>query len=452
MTADPWEVYQRRINQNGSTQKDRFITNTQRTIIDKFSNTSELVTINGTSQEVQIIDENSLFKNPNKKRLLCKPDETISVGDLVVYDSENWLCTDTDDIEIYIRGIIEKCNSNLKYLDSTETATSTWDEDDILDETTIFDESYTYNEGADATILLSDLLGVAESASIIVAPCIITDKILLDAKENKYYILPDNKIWVIVGTGTDTTSITVGQRFLLGGNAYKIEAIDNITKPGLITFKMCFDNVIEDDSQTLGIANYTSRLHSYVVTILNGADADIQVGNTLQLELECTDNDVVVTSPTVTYSLVTGSTGYISVGITGLVSGIATGSGSVVATYSNATDSININVVASAVTASYVYSLVGNIQPDNEVKYNQTKTYTANKYYSTGTVVTGSVFTFSTILSTGASSSNYLLTTSSDNTTTLKCLQYPYSISLVATDLADATQNITQVISLKGLI
>jgi len=399
MTVNSWDVYQRRINQNGSTQKDRLIANSQRTITDKFSNTSELITINGTSQEVQITDENSLFKNPNKKRLLCKPDENINIGDLIVWDSEYWLCTDTDDIEIYVRGIIEKCNNNLKYLSST--------------------------------------------GDVVSIPCIITDRILMDVKENKYYILPDNKIWVIVGfnvsllyyltlfLGSSLDTIIVDQRFIFGGNAYKVEAIDNITKTGLITFKMCFDDIVQDDNTTLGIANYTSRTHTYSVNILN-IDTDITLGNTLQLELECKDNDVVVVNPSVAYSLETGSTGYISVNASGLISTIATGSGNILTTWNSSTDTINIDCVASAVTASYVYSLVGNVQPDNEIKYNQQKVFTANKYYSTGSIVTGSVFDFSVTLSTGASSSNYLLTISSDNTCALKCLQYSNNITLVA--------------------
>jgi hypothetical protein len=409
MTVNSWDVYLRRINQNGSSQKDRLVANAQRIITDNFSNSPsfETVTINGTSQEVNIVDENSLFKNPNKKRILCKPDETISNGDLVVWDSENWLCTDTDDIEVYVRGIIEKCNNNLKYLSSV---------------------------GATVTV-----------------PCIISDRILLDAKENKYYILPNNEIWVIVDSNSDSTPIDVDQRFLLSGNAYKVEAIDNITKPGLITFKMCFDSIVEDDNTSLGIANYTSMSHTYAILILNGSEINLSLGSSLQLEIECTDNDEVVTSPTVAYSLLTGSTGFISVSTSGLVSGAVLGSGSVKATYSSSTDSIAINIVTST-TSLFTYNLVANIEPSNEIKYNQTKSYMAHKYYSTGTEVTSSQFTFTVTLGTSSNTSNFLLSTSSDNSANLKCLEYVHGITLVATDDSDITQNVARVITLKGLI
>jgi hypothetical protein len=409
MSRDFWSTYKNRLNQSGSNQKDRLVTNTQRVITDKFSNSPsvETVTINGVSQEVRITDENSLFKNPNKKRLLCKPDENINPGDLVVWDSENWLCTDVDDLEVYIRGIIEKCNNYLKYLDST-----------------------------------GDVVSIS---------CIVTDRILMDAKENDYYILPDNKIWVIVDSNSDSTPIEVFQRFLLSGTAYKIEGVDNLTKPGLIVFKMCLDTIVQDDNEVLGIANYYSNLHTYSISILNGIDADITLGNSLQLELECKDNDTVVVSPVVTYSLITGSTGQITISSGGLISAIALGSGSVKAIYNSSVDTIGIDIVAGVVN-NFTYALLANYEPSNEVKFNQTKIFTAHKYYSTGTEVTGSVFDFSVTLNTGSSSNNYLLTTSSDTTCTLKTLEYPFTVTLVASDDAIPANTVAKVISLKGLI
>lgn len=409
MAKDSWQVYQDRLNRSGITPKDRLITNAQRVINNQFTNSPsyQIVTINGVSQEVQIIEENILYKDSNKKRLLCKPSETISVGDIIVWNSENWLCTDTDNIEVYKKGIIEKCDDNLLYLDS--------------------------------------------AGELVTVPCVVNDRILMNVEENRYYILPDNQVWVVVGDNDDSAAIAEDMRFLLGGKAYKVVAIDNITRNGLITFKMHFDSIVEDDNTALGIANYTSRLHTYMITILNGASMEITLGDNLQLQVECTDNDEVVTSPDITYSLATGATGIVSVSTSGLISADTLGSGTIVATYNEETDSINVDVVAGVVE-NFVYSLVGNIQPDNEVKYNQTKNYVATKKYSTGTEVTGSMFEFSIVLGTGASSSNYLLTTSSDTQCALKGLQYPYSISLVATDQDIPANSVAKAISLKGLL
>jgi len=407
MGNNSWDIYLRRLNLNGNSQKDRFITNTQRTITNNFSNSPSYyeVTINDVYQEVQIVDESALNKNANKKRLLCKPDESISIGDEVVWNYVNWICTESEDTQVYIRGIIEKCDSNLKYLSS--------------------------------------------SGVIVTVPCIIKDRILMGSDENNYYILPNNSIWVTVGSNSDSIPIFVDQRFILSGNVYKIESINNITQPGLINFKMSFDSINEDDNETLSIANYYSNSHTYSITILNNADSDITLGQTLQLESECLDNYEVQTSPTIFYSLLTGSTGIITVSSGGLISTIALGSGSVKATYaSSATDTIGIDVIAGAIT-NYTYSLIGNIQPDSEIKYNQTKTYTAIKRYNTGTQVTGSKFVFTV---TGSATSNYILTTSSDTTCTLKCLEYPNDISLIATDNDIPANTVAKVISLKGLI
>ena len=408
MSKDHWQTYRNRLNKNGLNQKDRIIASTQRTIIDQFSNSPSYheVTVNGISQYVQIIEDSISRRDSEKKRIICKPNDDLSIGDAIVWDSNDWLCTDIDDVEIYIRGIIEKCNNDLIYLDS--------------------------------------------DGEIVTVPCVITNKILMNQKENDYYILPDNKIMVMVADNDDSKEITVDSRFLLGSNAFKVESIDNITKPGIITLKMHFDSITQNDNKDLGIANYYSNLQTYTIKILNGDEVDITLGESLQLVLECTENDVVVIDPYVEYSLSTGSTGYISVDASGVISADALGSGSVIAYYKDVTDYIDIDVVAGVVE-NYIYDIVGSIQPENEIKYNQTKTYTAYKYYNTGTEVTGS-FEFTVTLGTGASSSNYLLTTSTDDSVTLKCLQYPYTISLVAVDQDDITQSVTQVISLKGLI
>jgi hypothetical protein len=411
MSRSVWDIYQRRLNKNGTTQRDRTIINAQRLIAKDFSDSPSYksVTINGIDRDVQIIEEHALRSDSNKKRILCKPDESISIGDLVVWNTISWLCTDTEDnIAFYERGVIEKCNNNLKYIDS--------------------------------------------AGGLITIPCVVTDRILMGQTENDYYILPDNKIMVMVADDEDSEEIVVDKRFLLNDNAYKVESIDNITKPGLNILKMSFDAITQNDNKDLGVADYYSNLVSYSINILNGDEANVALGESILLELECKDNDSVITSPDVTFTLEEGSTGYISVDSSGLVSADAIGSGSIIATYNSSTDSININVVTST-TSTYVYSLVGDIQPQNEIKYNQQKEFTAYKRYATGTVVTGAIFEFSVTLSgTGDSSSNYLLTTSTDNSAILKCLQYPYSISLVATDQDDITQSVTQVISLKGLI
>ncbi len=408
MSKDYWSTYLNRINLSGASQKDRLIAKAQRIITDNFSDSPsyQSVTINGVSQDVRIVEENTLYKNSNKKRLLCKPDETISIGDLIVWDSENWLCTDADTVEIYVRGIIEKCDDYLRYLDSA---------------------------------------GV-----LVEVPCIINDRILMNVEENRYYILPDNQVWVIVGNNDESAAITVDQRFLLGNNAYKVVAIDNITKPGITTFKLHTDSIIQNDNKDLQIADYYSNLRTYSITILNSDSVEITLGNTLQLEVECTNNNVLVTSPNVTYSLVTGVTGVVSVSASGVIFADALGSGSVVVNYNEATDSINIDVVAGIVE-NFTYNLLASIEPSSELKYNQTKIFNAYKYDSNGNLVTG-VFEFTVTLGTGANTSNYLLSTSSDDSASLKCLQYPYNILLVATDQDLPANSIARTISLKGLI
>src|SRR5690625_1580937 len=58
-------------------------------------------------------------KNPSVKRIVMPPEQELRPGWLVEWNDETWLCTSVDksNRELYEFGFIERCNSDLKWID-----------------------------------------------------------------------------------------------------------------------------------------------------------------------------------------------------------------------------------------------------------------------------------------------------------------------------------------------
>lgn len=243
----------RTIAKSDLTSKERTIEQMQYDILADFydSPSYQSVTINNTSRDVQILDENAITKNPNKKRILCKPDEDINIGDDIVWNSEHWLCTNVDsDKTVYAKGIIERCNNTLKFYKNK--------------------------------VLYS-------------LPCIFTD-ISIDMEESKFMNLPIGHYLIYISAGTIIKS-DINLRFILNDAAYKIEGISNATN-GIVKIELVDDEITPDDNLTLGIANYfnnqlieiPSTDETYVT--LTPYDNTLILGRTLELTAHTFTNNV----------------------------------------------------------------------------------------------------------------------------------------------------------------
>jgi len=144
------------------------------TISTEFKNSTSynLVKINNVDRDVRIVEESSIVKNPNKKRLLCYPDETISVGDIILWDSENWICTETDTTsQVSDVGIISKSNNTL----------------------TIYKNNTSYQ-----------------------IPCIISKSLSLNTEDNQYIETVDNSLFLTVSSTSITQQINVNDIYKIG--------------------------------------------------------------------------------------------------------------------------------------------------------------------------------------------------------------------------------------------
>ena len=324
-----YDLYRSRMSAYGNTIQEGRLN----AMINKIKSTFEdspsyfEVTINDVAQGVQILDENAITKNPNKKRVLCKPDEDINIGDDIVWNSMHWLCTNIDsDKSIYAKGIIEKCNNTLNFY---------------------------------------------KNQTLHTLPCIFTD-ISIDLHEGKFMNLPIGHYLIYISAGTITKS-DMNLRFLLNDSAYKIEGISNATN-GIVKIEVKDDKIIADDNEELGVANWFSNQNIYDILILNGEEVTLYGGDisTLQLNIQCKLNNEIIINPTVTYT--SSNINCCSVNTTGLVTIEGTGSSIITVTYGNATDTI---IITSLMSVEDNFEVI--ITPsDTEMYINKTKTFIAS--------------------------------------------------------------------------
>ena len=288
-----WTEYQAR---RGSDRKSLYVNNMKNTISTEFKNSTSynLVKINNVDRDVRIVEESAIIKNPNKKRLLCYPDETISIGNIVLWDSENWICTETDTTsQVSDVGIISKSNNTL----------------------TIHKNNTSYQ-----------------------IPCIISKSLSLNTEDNKYIETVDNSLFLTVSNTSITQQINVNDIYRIGKYNYYISSVaDDISQKGLLIFKMKYSEVEQEE-------------HVYTLTILNNDNLQIAQSQSLTINSQLTDNGEIVDSPNLIYS--SSDDNIATIDEDGIVSIVGLGS-VVISVYMESneevSDSINVEIIEDVV-------------------------------------------------------------------------------------------------------
>ena len=346
------------------------------TISTEFKNSTSynLVKINNVDRDVRIVEESSIIKNPNKKRLLCYPDETISIGDIIIWDSENWICTKTDTTsQVSDVGIISKSNNTL----------------------TIYKNNTSYQ-----------------------IPCIISKSLSLNTEDNQYIETVDNSLYLTVSNTPTNQQINVNDIYNIGLQNYYISSVpDDISNPGLLIFKMKYSEVVQEE-------------HVYTIEILNGTIIDIQESTTLQLNINVYDNQILI-SPLPSLTFTSNNELIANVNENGLVTAydVIDNCDITVSLDSDSSvfNSININVIED-VQNNITYTLTSTSLPDNEIIITQTKTYTIQKY-NNGIPIEQN-FSFNVV----GDSLSYQLIIVDGNNCSVKCLKSGSVITLKAID------------------
>ncbi|HHV73433.1 MAG TPA: hypothetical protein GXX41_02045 [Thermoanaerobacterium sp.] len=342
-----------------------------------FSEQNKPVQING-------IDGNAILNIAKNYIITLTP---VKTGDIIEYNQKKYLIT-TENNEIrynkYYKAKIEYCNYSIKFKIQSE---------------------------------------VKEFDAII-------DSKTFDVQSNQYIELPSGKIIVKIQDNSDSENIVLGNRFIKMGSAWKITGIDKTTK-GIISLICDLDQFNTSDDIENEIADAFLN-HTYEIIINNGDALNMNVNDTVQLNVTCKDNNAVVSNPVVTYS--TNNTSIATVSNSGLVTAIGSGSAIITVTYQNVSDTITINVAS----ATRPMAIVGSDTLNSG--YNQTYTI---KYTDTNTTVTDKTFNFS------LSNSNASIVSKTSNSVTL---QYKADGTVVLTAICneDASMKLTKNITCSG--
>jgi hypothetical protein len=323
---------------------------------------------------VQVIIQshsNPLNEGKYNKKIHIPIDTVVNTGSIVEWEDNKWIIvSNIDNLQAYKSASMIKCNNTLSFYSN---------------------ENFISYE----------------------IPCIVIDRTNTNLQDNKYLFTIDCDILVMVANNEVNMQISSNDTFKIGRFNYYVTKPDDITKPGLILLPMKFSEVEQET-------------HTFVVNILNGSEVSIQEGNTLQLNVQVSENNNILSpTPTVTYSSL--NTSKANVSTTGLVTAVSTGICIITVSCNGVSDSITINVVEQE-QHNYAYSLSSMSTPDTEIRVNQIKSYIAQKYNNGSPVV--QTFTFSV---TGESTS-YQLVIVNGNECTIKALKANYTIILKAID------------------
>lgn len=240
---DVWQSYFERTSQTGTMRKA--LVEQARSSIARMSYDSpscRRVLVDGSVQDVLITHRQEL----SEKRICSIPGEHLPHGGIVDFADSKWLITELDtDNEIYDRGIMVRCNYQLRWIGSDGQLKKKW--------------------------------------------CIVEDgtKYLIGEYAERIMSIGDARISVTIAKDKDTNELTRGARFLIDDFDTDKPLAYQITKPnklfnvyngaGVFKFIMNEVQLTKEDNVELRIADYTSWTPS-VPKDGDHIDSDLSLG------------------------------------------------------------------------------------------------------------------------------------------------------------------------------
>ena len=242
---------------------------------------------NITTQVIIQSHSNPLNEGKYDKKIHMPIETVVNTGSIVEWENNKWIIvSNIDNIQAYKTASMIKCNNTFTFYDSTSTLHT--------------------------------------------IPCIIS-KGLISLDEQKIISTLDSEIAVQISNTSITRQIPMNNTFKIGLRNYTITDINDITIPGLLLLKMVYSEVSQET-------------HTFVITILNGLNLSIQEDNTLQLNVNVTDNGVLLVNPTISY--LSSDNLICTVNSSGLVTSVGIGSCTISASANGASEDIVIEVIA----------------------------------------------------------------------------------------------------------
>lgn len=283
--------------------------------------------VDGISERIVVQNHtNPLNQSKYDKKISYNTDSNVHTGSIVEFDDKKWLVVSKIfDKQAYKVGSVLECNNSITFY---------------------------YKSGISWV-----------SAEI---PIVIDSNIRLYSMgedDGKFISVPDTNIIVRMANNEITSKIKRDDVFKIGTQNYKVVDVSDIIKVGLLVLKMEFN-----ESEQVVPEN------DYSILILNGEEVTLYGGesSTLQLNVQCKLEGVIVDNPIVTYA--SSNELCCTVDDTGLVTTTGTGSSIITVTYGNSTDTIKIN---SLMSIEDKFEII--ISPsDTSIYTNKTKTFTAS--------------------------------------------------------------------------
>ena len=253
-----------------------------------YSAEGSTTTIDNTTTQVIIQSHlNPLNEGKYDKKIHMPIDTIVNTGSIVEWEGSKWIIvSNIDNLQAYKTASMIKCNNTLQFYDSSSTLHS--------------------------------------------IPCIIS-KGSISLDEQKIISTLDSEIAVQISNTSITRQIKINDIYRIGIRNYYVTDINDITIPGLLLLKMVYSEVSQET-------------HTFILTILNGSSLSIQQDNTLQLNVNVTDNGVLLVNPTITY--LSSNNLICTVNSSGLVSSVGIGSCSIGASANGVSEDIVIEVIA----------------------------------------------------------------------------------------------------------
>ncbi|MBK5242050.1 hypothetical protein [Clostridium sp.] len=367
----------------------------------------ENIKINGVMETALIIDVTEKLNYYDDK--IIRGISEIKTGDIVEYNGFNYLIiSQIDKEESSYRARIRKCsykisfnwNGNVKWFDAIE-------------ESKVFDIS-----------------------------------------SGTYLTISTGTINIFFQNNADTRGITLGQRFYVTNQPFKVSGIDK-SQDGIIKLYCDLDliSTTYDDVENNIVDRWKYEIgHTYILMINNGDTANVLLNDICLLNITATDNGTAIVNPAITFT--SSDTNYVSVDNNGKIMGISLGQSLITAkfTYHNTIyDSITISTVET-ITHSYFIDITGS----TILKIGQSRSY-VDHIYDNGSEVFDKSVVWSVRNQDGTTTTPYLtITTSTGNGATVKATSNSAYINkyaiLKATISDDATLFKEFIIQIKSLL
>jgi hypothetical protein len=324
-----------------------------------------------TARDTWITDATDLR---DQKNITMLPDQELTKGYLHLWRNEYWLTIQCDEDfgDVYSRGVISRCYSSLKWLDS----------DGIVRETPFCPKTDTASN-----------FGVEDG------------KVLTLPNERRHILLQDNIY---------STQIVKGSRFIIDKRSWRVSVVDRLYD-GIIILVIDEDGALNSaiDNIDLRVANYYGNVANYTLEIVNGSSLSMIAEQTVQLNTLVKNNGVVV-NPAIIYA--SSNDEIATIDANGLIRSISNGTVVMTARLvldNSITDTISVTVEATVADNFTIEIMSTSISPD-EIKKNQTKNY-FYKAYNNGIEVTSPV-TFTLFADDKLTSTNMATIVSQDGT------------------------------------